>query len=604
MVFVRPLELILSEMTREVQASLPNANVLPGSAIREALINPSAAQISLLSEAIESVRIAQTINEASGNDLDRLASNFGLVRDSGRPSIGQVTLVLTDAINSLDITIPDGTVVATDERTGLLEFSIIGTHVLRPIDRDFFAAEAQRLQSSLQAAGITNAEFVFTVPITAVRVGSDGNVGVFVIVRGNIAGVQSIVNLQSAVGGSDGEADDAFRRRISLALSGTSTGTEEGLIAIALANPTVTDAIVVRPGDPLMTRDGSVFDEEGNLVMAGTGRAVDLYVRGAQFITNTETFTFVENSPGKKIAPENNLVLGYDEVSTDNIFAKQPDTDILDLVGSTTGNNFRQAIEVRDDEGNVILEGNYVLLQDAFAEDLQIVQNNETGETEVATFLSPTSNRYSVLETLQSSGRGNSALGQDAVFFIDNVATVIDEVVTRGSEYNGSDALVFSNVAQVQQATEDIVLTRESIVIDEQGIEEDAFTIFTKHRPIVSVSSVRHSRLGFEYDFEILDNATGKLRLIGRFVPQEGDVIQVSYSWRQEHLQDIEFFLQGDTVKWSREPFDRPVTEGPTLLEPTVLTSPLSLQVQPLIPTYLGLEMNQLKQLKCISKLT
>lgn len=594
MVFVRPLELIVSELIREIQATLPEANVLPGSAIREAFINPPAAQISLLNEFAESIKVAQTISEASGSDLDRLATNFGLTRDSGRQSIGQVTLVLTDAINSLTINIPDGTTIATDERIGLIEFSIIGSHVLRPIDRDFFAAEAERLQTSLQAAGITNAAHTFTVPIESFRTGSTTNVGAFAIVRGNIPGVQSIVNLAPTVGGTDAESDDSLRRRISLALSGSSTGTEEGLIAVALANPTVTDAIVVRPGDPLLTRDGSIFDEEGNLVMAGTGRAVDLYARGAQPVTNTEVFTFVNNASGEKVTPENNLVLGYDEVNTNNIFAKQPVLQILDLVGSVTGSNLRQAQEVRDEDGNVILDGNYVLLRDAFAEDLQIVRNNETGATEVATFISPTSTRYSVLETLQTSEKGNSALGQDAIFFITNVATVEEEIVTRGPEFNGSDTLAFPNVAQVQSVTEDVVIIKESVVIDEQELEEDAFVIFTKHRPIVSVNSIRHSRLGFEYDFEILDSDTGQIRLIGRFVPQADDVIQLSYTWRQEHLQDIEFFLQGDTVKWLREPFERPQSEGQVLSGPTTLQPSLDLQIQPLVPAYLGFEANQL----------
>ncbi len=594
MVFTRPLELIVSEMQREIQATLPNANLLPGSAIREAFINPSAAQIALLTEAVEATRIAQTISEATGTDLDRLAANFGLARDPGRQSIGQITLILSSAINVQTITINDGTTVATDETLGLIEFSTIGTHSLRPVDRDFFAAEAQRAQAALAVAGITNATHIFEVPIQSVRAGSTGNVGAFTIIRGNIPGVDSIVNLTGAFGGSDAESDDSLRRRISLALSGTSTGTEEGLIATALANPTVTDAIVVRPGDPLMTRDGSIFDDEGNLVMAGSGRAVDLYVRGAQFVTNTETFTFVDNEPGVKIVPENNLILGFDDVDADNIFSKQPISQLLQLTGSVTGNNLAQAREVRDDEGNVILVGNYTLLRDAFAEDLQIVKNNETGATEVATFLSPTSNRYSVLQTLESSGKGNSALGQDAVFFITNVATVTEEVVTRGSEFNGSDALAFPNVALIQVVTEDVVITKESIVISEQGIENDVFVITTKHRPLVSVESVRHSRLGFEYDFEILDGAAGTIRLIGRFAPQEADIIQVSYTWRQPHLQDIEFFSQGDTVKWAREPFERPQTEGQVLLAPTTLLPSLDLQIQPLIPAYLGLEANQL----------
>jgi uncharacterized phage protein gp47/JayE len=592
---VRPLELIVNELIQEIQAVLPDVNTLPGSALREAFINPPAAQISFLSEAIENVRIAQTVAEATGTSLDRLASNFGLTREVGRTAVGEIVLVFSTSINNLDIVVPDGSSVTTDERINTVEFSVIGTHTFRPIDRDFFAAEATRLRDRLRTAGITDAEHVATVPIQAFRSGSLGNVGALAIVRGNIPGVRALVNLSPTVGGTDVESDASLRRRISLALASSSRGTEEGLIAIALANPIVTAALVVRPGDPLMTRDGSVFDEEGNLVKAGTGRAVDVYVKGVQPITNTETFTFADNSEGESISVENNLILGFDEISTNNVFAKQPVVDILGLTGSVSGANFKRATEVRDSEGNVILDGNFVLLKDIEQENsLTIVKDNETGETRVATFISPTSTRFSVIEKLTSSGRGNSALGLDSVFFLTNVSSIEDEVVTRGPEFNGSDSLALANVAQIKEIDEEVVLTKESILISNQNIDVDAFIVFTKHKPVVDITEVRHARLGFNYDFELLDADEGKIQLIGRFVPQADDVIQVSYTWRQKHIQNVEFFLQGDTVKWSREPFERSQVTGLTLLEPTTLTSSLDLQVQPLVPTYLGLQVNQL----------
>lgn len=592
---VRPLELIISELIQEIQAVLPNVNTLPGSALREAFVNPPAAQISFLSEAIENVRIAQTVAEATGSALDRLASNFGLVRRSGRTAVGELVLVFSTSINNLSIVVTDGAVVSTNERVNTIEFSVIGTHTFRPIDRDFFAAEAVRLEDQLRVAGITDAEHVATVPIQAARSGSLGNVGALGITRGNLPGVRALVNLSPTVGGTDIESDASLRRRITLALSSSSRGTEEGLTAIALANPDVVEAVVIRPGDPLMTRDGSVFDEDGNLVKAGTGRAVDLYIRGSQFVTNTETFTFVDGSGGEPVSTANNLVLGYDEVSVDNIFAKQPVTEVLDLVGSVSGANFRQAQEVRDSEGNVVLEGNYVLLKDIEQENsFTIVRDNQTGATKVATFLDPTSTRYSVIEELTSSGKGNSALGLDSIFFLTNVASIADEVVTRGPEFNGSDSLAFANVAQIENIDEDVVLTKESVLITDQSLDVDAFIIYTKHMPVVEVAEVRHARLGFLYDFELLDANQGKIQLIGRFVPQSNDVIQISYTWRQNHVQNVEYFLQGDTAKWSREPFERSQVAGLTLLEPTTLVPSLDLQVQPLIPTYLGVQANQL----------
>jgi len=594
---LRPLELIVNDIIQEIQAVLPNASTLPGSVIREAFVNPPAAQISQLYNALDAVQQAQTIAEATGTSLDRLASNFGLTRDPGRSAVGELTLVLTDSVASVDITVNDGVTVTTDERTGTIEFAIIGTHVFRPIDKDFFAAEAVRLKDALQLGNITNANYVVTVPIQALRAGSIGNVGSYAVIRGNVPGVRAVVNLSPTVGGADVESDASLRRRISLILSGTSSGTVEGLMSIALANPAVTDATVIRPGDPLMTRDGSEFDSQGNLIKAGTGRSVDLYVKGNLPTTNTETFGFTDHG-GASVTTENNLVLGYDAVSDTNIFAKQPVEEILDLVGSISGANFKKGQEVTDSEGNVILTGNYVLLSDIQQEigdaPIMIVRDNTTGETKVATFLSPVSNRYSLIEKVATSGRGNSALGLDSVFWLTNVATVNEETLSRGNEFNGSDTLAHSNVAQLQSVNEDVILTKESIIITSQGISQNVFVIYTKHAPVVSIAQVRHTRLGFNYDFQLLDGDQGKIQLIGRFVPQAGDIIQVSYTWRESHAQNIEYFLQGNTVKWARDPFERPTTRGLSLLDPTTLQDTLTLEIQPLIPTYLGLQANQL----------
>jgi len=595
---VRPLEIIISEIVREVQAALPNANVQPGSVIREALISPPAAQVSFLYQALEGVRQAQTITEATGGDLDRLASNFGLIRDSGRAAIGEVVLVISNTITSNDIVVPDRSTVSTDERTGTVQYVVIGSYILKSIDKDYYAAEAVRLKESLRLANITNAQYATTVPIQSLSLGNIGNVAAFSIIRGNIPGTTAIVNLNPTAGGTNSESDESLRRRISLVLTNASAGTTEGLIATALSNPVVTDAAVISPGNPLMTRDGSIYDEQGNLVKSGTGRDVDLYIRGKRPTSQVESYTFTDNSQqGETITLNNNYALGYVNTTTTNQFAQQPTEDIIDITGSVSGTNFKKAIYVTDDEDNVILDGSYVLLKDIQQEldtALKIVKNNETGEVKVAAYLNPLSNKYSVIESIEPSGLGNSALGRDSVLWLTNVATITDEVVTRGPEYNGSDTLTFTNVAQIQNVDEDVVLTKESVLITSQGVGQDAFIVYTKHVPIVSVSQVRHARLGFSYNCEILDANLGQIRLVGRFIPQAGDVIQISYSWRQRHVQNVEYFLQGDTVKWSRDPYERPVTEGTTLLTPTTLLPSLSVQVQPLIPTYLGIQADQL----------
>lgn len=590
---LRPLEVLVNSLVEQVREVLPDANVSPGSVIRDAFINAPASQLAMLYEQMDSIRTAQTVAEASGADLDRLAGNYGVSRNPGRPSIGRVTLILNDTIKSNDITISQGTTVSTNEQSNSISYTVIGSYLFRSIDQDFYAAEARRLSTSLQAYGITDAAYVAVVPVESISFGTYGNVGAGAITRGAIVGVRKIVNLTPTVGGTDIESDESLRKRITAIVSGQSAGTAEALESQAYTNPSVTNVAVIRPGDPLMTRDGSQYDEDGNLIKAGTGRDVDVYVRGQDIINATESYTFVDNSGGEPVSTGNNYALGYGNVDATNLFAQQPVKAITQLSGSVTGGNFRAAQEVTDEDGNVILEGNYVLLQDYLAANFTIVKSNETGETKVAVYLNPASSRYSVIQELIPSDYANSALGKDSIFWITNVATIENEVVTRGSEYNGADALVYQDVAQLQTVKEDVILTRESIVITNQQREE-LFVIYTKHTPIIQVTEVRHSRLGQNYTYEVEDPITGKIRLVGRFPPQVGDVIQISYTWRQEHLQNIEYFLHGDTIKWLQEPYEMPTTAGTTLLEPTLLGDLTDLQVQPTTPAFLGVEMSQL----------
>jgi len=588
----RPEDVISDEMIRQLLAVLPEASTVPGSVLREAFINSPASQISLLFREVESARVAQTINEATGNDLDRIAANYGLTRETGESAIGSLTLVFTNTIVSTEVNISSGTIVSTDFRSeGSIDFRIIGELTFRPIDIDFYEAEAYRQSSTLQAAGIADAKYSTTVSIEALRSGSEGNVGANTIIRSNIPGIRAVVNLLSTTGGTDVESDESLRRRISLVLSGSNTGTEEGLIALARGNPNVTAVSVVRPGDSLMTRDGSVYDEDGNLVTEGTGRDVDVYIKGSQFLSRIESFVFTDNANGATVSTANNLVLGYDEALEED-FAFQPIGSVTSLTGSVTGSNFKVGQEIVDDEGNVILDGNYILLKDHKADSYNIVKENSTGEIKVAAYLSPASNNYSVLEQLQTGDKSNSALGSDGVFFLTNVVTIEQEVVTRGYAINGSDSLAHSSVAKVKEVYEEVSVVNESIVVGED--DEDGFVVYTKHTPIVDVTQVRNARLGQTYSFEITDATAGKLRLLGRFPPQVGDVVQVSYVWRQARINNVEYFLQGDSIKWSRPPYEQSPGDGFSLLDPTTLETTLDLQIQPLVPTYLALEMKQL----------
>jgi hypothetical protein len=71
---------------------------------------------------------------------------------------------------------------------------------------------------------------------------------------GTLTGVSSVKSITAATGGRERESNVDLLAALPLALSGSNIGTERGLLNFVLAQDGVEDAILVGPGDPLMTR--------------------------------------------------------------------------------------------------------------------------------------------------------------------------------------------------------------------------------------------------------------------------------------------------------------------------------------------------------------
>ena len=99
----RSFETIVREMIASVRRALPEANTIPGSVIRETVVNTPASQLTLLSSDLVLISDAQTVGRATGTDLDRLAANFGLSRLGGTKATGTVELELLGLEEGVDM---------------------------------------------------------------------------------------------------------------------------------------------------------------------------------------------------------------------------------------------------------------------------------------------------------------------------------------------------------------------------------------------------------------------------------------------------------------------------------------------------------------------
>lgn len=576
---------IKRELQNDISSLIPQASQARNSAILDLFVNPTASQISFLYRSLQQIIESTELNTVSGSDLDKYAANFNITRKPGTLAQGSVFLVLDNSFDQgKDIEINSGQVVTASASNGTTTFRTTNSLFLRREDREVYAAIASANSDRFTQAGILDVTYSVEVPIQATITGNRGLVGSYAITGGNINNVTNIVNLSPTTGGFSAESDQALRQRVALVIAGNSVGTIAGVKSSALSVTGVVSAFIVTPGDPLMTRDGTVFDEDGNIVSEGRGNTIDAYIFGQRLTEATEDYIFRNDSTTTdRISFEENIILGTAESTTSR---RQPVVQIGSIIGSESGANFTLASAVTDSEGNTVLEGQVAFIKDFEAGNYTLVRNTTTNQLALATLLNTNSSKYAVVEALESSAVANSVRGEDRLIFLKKSSTITREVLARGGELNGADSLQFSDVIDIASVEQDVKVDRELVKIATDG----SFEIQTRHAPIVSVSNVRHVRLGTNFNSTISDASTGKISLVGRFAPQSGDFLEVSYVWRKNYLRSFEYFLQEDSINWIQPEF---IIENDSL---TIYNGNLSTTVQPryqpLTPTFLALSVS------------
>lgn len=502
---IKSLEEIVLSMIDFLRLAQPDANLNPGSVIRDTMIDMPAAAISQLYDELRSASGFQAILSASGSQLDKLARNYSIVRNTGSPARG-VAVLTANSLES-NVNIPNGTFFIA--RNGQ-KFRTVSDTLMDASRPNIYRSNAVRLSNDLQMTGILD-QFAIEVNVQAISPGISGRISKYQLVSHSIPGISNITNTASFVGGSNLESDDQFRNRILSIFRGANTGTATAYLGTVNADNRVISSSVIGPGHPLMIRDGTetTEDEYGNIsiISGGTGGKADVLVQGSEILRNTESFIFNDRSGTENPSdPINDWVLGLRSVDPEldmaqrrrdavnsGIYPYQPVDSVVTLSGSLSGANFVQAFV----DENGIERGNFKLIKD-------------TGNF-----------------------RG-SPFGFDKIHFISNQIDLQSEQVSK-PQLNSKDPLNFTDVSHIDSVYQNISIVREVATTDSANRQ----FVSVRHTPVLAVDRVTNTTTGERYriisqnpDLTGTLNTTGRIQIAGATLPRSTDIIEVSYTWQ------------------------------------------------------------------------
>ena len=501
MVTIRSVNEIISSLINFFQLAQPTLDTKPGTVARDLFIEGPAAQLSLLYDELQGVSNKQSLRLVTGTDLDKLAKNYGLIRKQSTSSTG-VALLTFSSLNAT-IAINKGAPVYT---AGGLGFTVINPVSVVPSNINVYRSTATKFAAQLAYVGITD-QYAVEVTVQASAPGSSGNIGQYTLSKVSISGVSNVTNTVAFAGGTDQETDAAFRNRILATFSGSSVGTSLGYLNAALSVSGVTDAVVIGPGNPLMTRDGTVsqtINGVPTVITEGSGGKVDVIVLGTNDVSNTDTYIYIDKSnDNDPESPVNNFVLGQltsnanMSVSQKRVtdiangtLPSQPVDSIIQVTGSESGSNFIPYSV--DGYGRVT--GNYKLIKD-------------------------------------QGVYGGSAFGFDTFAWTNN-QIVYQEDLIKG-QTNGQDGTTFTQVLQITDAQQQLGITNENSTVTTNRSQ-----IQLLHYPATNVTRVFNTNTGERYlitnqnvDHTTPFNNTGVIQISGNTLPSPSDVLQVDYTW-------------------------------------------------------------------------
>jgi phage-related baseplate assembly protein len=539
MVTIRSVNEIIASLIDFYRLAQPDLDTKPGTVGRDLFIEGPSAQLSLLYDQLQGVSNKQSLRLSIGTDLDKLGKNFGLIRKQSTPSSG-VALLTFSSLNAV-ININKGTPVYT---AGGLGFTVTNGTSLVPSNINFYRSVATKFSAQLQFVGITD-QFAVQVTVTASAPGSASNIGQYTLSKVSIPGISNVTNTVAFSGGTDQETDAAFRNRVLSTFNGSSVGTSLGYLNAALSVTGVQDAVVIGPGDPLMTRDGTISKKINGvltIVSEGSGGKVDIAVLGTNDISNTDTFIYQDKSNNNDpTSSKNNFVLGQIASDANLSIAQrritdikngqlpaQPVDSIIQVTGSVSGTNFTPFTIDQFGRGS----GNYDLVKD-------------TGVY------------------------GGSPFGFDTFVWKSNQIAFQEDLIK--GQTNGQDPTTFTGVLQITDAQQQLGVTNEN-----STVTSDRSIIQLLHTPATNVTRVFNTNTGERYlitnqnlDVTTPFNNTGRIQISGNTLPSPSDILQVDYTW----IVDYDRFSDFDGLLDTQNP--RTVTDSIDWGYPSAIKSEL-----------------------------
>jgi uncharacterized phage protein gp47/JayE len=503
MVTIRSTNEIILSLIDFFKLAQPDLDTKPGTVARDLFVDGPASVISVLYNELSAVSSQQSLRLVIGSDLDKLAKNFGLGRKQSTPATGVALLTFSAITSNININRGDKVIASNG-----YSYTVTAGTSVTPAAANFYRSIASKFRDQLDLAGISD-EYAVEVTVVSSTAGTAGNIGTYSLNRTTIPGVSNVTNVVSFAGGTDQESDASFRNRILSSFSGSSVGTALGYLNVALGTTGVSDAYIVQPGDPLMTRDGTVVkvstDGTRTIVSEGSGGKVDVVILGSNLIENKDTFIYKDKSNNNDpTSVKNDIVLGQiaadvnktinrkriDDIKN-GVLPIQPVNEILEVSASISGTNF--APKSVDSLGRV--SGNYDLVKD-------------TGVY------------------------GGSPFGFDTFHWISDRISLFGEDIIKGL-FNGQDNVTFTDVLDIPKIQQNISITNEnSIVTNDRSI------IQLLHAPATNVTRVFNVHTGERYiiadqnpDKTGTFNTTGRIKISGNTLPTQSDPLQVDYSW-------------------------------------------------------------------------
>ena len=202
------------------------------------------------------------------NCFDKLASNYGVIRDGGKRARGEVTFYVT-ARPGATIVKPIGTIASG----GSMSFRTTSTASISPTGggRNYNPSTGRYFARAY---------------IQATDIGTAGNLapGQIRVITGNTLNVQ-VINESRTFGGTNRESNKDLATRAMRVLSSVDSGTLQGYKDNAINVSGVEQVSVISSGHALMMRDRN---DAGRHV----GGKVDIYLRGMSEAKVTDAFAF------------------------------------------------------------------------------------------------------------------------------------------------------------------------------------------------------------------------------------------------------------------------------------------------------------------------